>query len=580
MKRKWGLCLALVVLIILFLVCIDFVNAESGIYIHVAGQKIALWQQDDEYYAFLPSACKDAGLEAKIPRQIDKSSVTFMYSENIPAVFIDTQSGTAENINNDKNVQETGRITVLEPDGTISYIETIDYIKGRGNTSFTEFEKKPYLVKLKESVSFLGMEAGDKWIFTSNASDSTLLRNALSRNLANHLGIPQSDEGVFVDLYLNGEYVGNYYVTEKVEVAPNRLEITDLEKATKSANDGTGLSAFDTAWTEKTKAKHIPNDPEDITGGYLIERDFNSRFLDEVEINGSYFITQSEECFIVHSPAYASEKQIAYISDFVQSSENAILSPDGIDETSGKSYEELIDVNSFVRKYLLEEVTLNYDGGVASSYFYKDIDSVSDKLFAGPAWDYDVSWGNNPSYLGYVSISPDQLTKLAFHGNSTTWFSALYDKPEFQEEVIACYEKEISSYLEILSNQILPELAETTAASAAMDQVRWQQQYLRNNPDYQNREEEIAFLSDYISDRKIFLDKAWIDKIPVYEITLILNDVVYDTLYVFEGNSLPEFPEVYTDHADVSHWIRIDDNVTPDKVTAVYQDMTFEAVVE
>lgn len=580
MKKRWFLCLAIGILIALLFVCIQFMNKEAGIYVHVAGQKIALWQQDDECYVFLPSACKDAGLEPKIPRQVDKSSVTFMYSENIPAVFIETQSGTAENINNDKNVQETGRITILEPDGTISYIENIDYIKGRGNTSFTEFEKKPYLVKLNESTSFLGMEAGDKWVFTANASDSTLLRNALSRNMANHLGLAQSGEGVFVDLYLNGEYVGDYYVTEKVEIAPNRLEITDLELATKSANGGTGLSSFDTAWTEKTKAKQIPNNPEDITGGYLIERDFNARFLDEVEINNSYFITQSEECFIVRSPEYASESQIAYISNYVQSIENAILSPDGIDENSGKSYEELIDISSFVRKYLLEEVTLNYDGGVASSYFYKDIDSVSNKLFAGPAWDYDVSWGNNPAYLGYVSTSPNQLTKLSAHGSSTTWFSALYENPEFYEEITFCYKSEISSYLETLSNQVLPELADTTAASAAMDQVRWQQQYLKNNPDYHSREEEIAFLSEYILKRKAFLDKAWIDKVPVYEISLLLNDVVYDTLYVFEGNSLPEFPEVHTNHADVSHWIRIGDNITPDQVNSVYKDMTFEAVVE
>lgn len=580
MKKKWFLCMAIGILIALLLVCIQFMNKEAGVYVHVAGQKISLWQQNDEYYVFLPSACKDAGLEVKLPRKIDSSSLTLMYSENIPAVFIDTQSGTAENINNDKNVQETGRITVLESDGTISYIENIDSIKGRGNTSFTEFEKKPYLVQLKESVSFLGMEAGDKWVFTANSSDSTLLRNALSRNLANHLGLPLSDEGVFVDLYLNGEYVGNYYVTEKVEVAENRLEITDLEQATRSANGGTGLSSFDTAWTEKTKAKQIPNDPEDITGGYLIERDFNARFLDEVEINGSYFITQSEECFIVRSPEYASENQIVYISNYVQSIENAILSPDGIDENSGKSYEELIDVNSFIRKYLLEEVTSNYDGGVASSYFYKDIDSVSNKLFAGPAWDYDVSWGNNPAYLGYVSTSPNQLTKLASHGDSTTWFAALYDKPEFYEKISSCYTNEISSYLETLANQVLPELAETTAASAAMDQVRWQQQYLKNNPEYQSREEEIAFLSDYILNRKAFLDKAWIDEVPIYEITLILHEVVYDTLYIFEGNSLPEFPEVHTDHADVSHWIRVNDNITPDKVNAVYKDMTFEAVVE
>lgn len=580
MKRKWGLCLTIAFLIGVLLVCIQFMNKEAGIYIYVAGQKIALWQQNDDYYAFLPSACKDADLEPKISNRIDKSSVTFLYSENIPAVFIDTQSGTTENINHDKKVKETGRITVLEADGTISFTETIDYIKGRGNTSFLEFEKKPYVIKLKDSASFLGMKEGKKWVFTANASDSTLLRNALSRNLANHLNLPQSEEGVFADLYINGEYLGNYYITEKIEVAENKLEITDLEKATQKANRGTGLSSFDTAWTEKTKAKQIPYNPQDITGGYLIERDFHSRFITEVEENGSYFITQANECFVVRSPEYASEKQISYISDFVQSVENAIFSPDGIDMNTGKSYTELIDINSFARKYLLEEITSNYDGGVASSFFYKDIDAISEKLFAGPIWDYDVTWGNNPSFLGYLPTTSNRLTKLQYHNDSTDWFASLYSKPEFYEEITTCYESEISSYLEVLANQILPEYAEKIAASAAMDQIRWQEQYLANNPNFQSREEELDFLSNYILNRKVFLDKAWIDNIPVYEITLVLNDVVYDILYVFEGNPLPEFPEVHDEHADVSHWIRTEDKVTPDKIHAVYQNMTFEAVVE
>ena len=263
------------------------------------------------------------------------------------------------------------------------------------------------------------MDAAKKWVFISNASDASLLRNALTRNLANHLGLAQSVEGVFVDLYLNGEYMGNYYVTEKVEVRENRLPITDLEEATEIVNDNEDLDSYETAWTDTTKAKLIPNDPEDITGGYLIERDFDNRFLEEVELNNSYFITEAKESFIVRAPEYASENQIAYINDYIQSVENAILSSDGIDEGSGKSYQDLIDIDSFARKYLLEEVAANYDGGVASSYFYKDRDCVSEKLYAGPIWDYDVTWGNSPTYLGYLSQSPERLTRLSFHADSS-----------------------------------------------------------------------------------------------------------------------------------------------------------------
>lgn len=552
---------------------------QGNAYINVAKHEIALWQQDGLNYAFLPSACKGMDLESKVPEEVDPDSIVWLYSENIPAVFIDTESGTAEQIHADKNVKEAGEISVLDADGVTSFRMPLSYIKSRGNTSFTSFEKKSYQIKFMESAPFLGMNAAKKWIFISNASDATLLRNALTRNLASRLGLAQSEEGVFVDLYINGEYEGNYYVTEKVEVGASRLPITDLEKETKAANDNEDLGSYETAWTDTTKAKQIPNDPEDITGGYLIERDFDSRFLEEVEINGSYFITDAKESFIVRSPEYASEKQIAYIDDYIQSVENAILSYEGIDGSSGKSYQELIDVSSFVRKYLLEEVAANYDGGVASSYFYKDRDAVSDKLFAGPIWDYDVSWGNSPSYLGYLSRSPKRLTRLAAHDDSSVWFSALYEKPDFYQEMRACYEREISPYLPTLALQVLPQLEKTTAASAAMDRVRWAAQYAGNEA-LGSYEEEIAFLEDYILRRKEFLDQAWIEQVPVYQIELVIENAVYDTLYVFEGEPMPELPDVEISYAEFLGWTSEKDDMPPDQNSLVYEDMVFHAMLE
>ncbi len=545
----------------------------------VVGQDIALWPKNGQYYAFLPSACKDGGLKPELPEDIDPNSVTRMYSEHIPAVFIDSESGTSDYINNDKNIREPGEITVLEPDGSISLQCSLEYIKGRGNASYTEFEKKPYQIKLTESFPLLGMDPGKKWVLISNSADSTLLRNALSRNLAGHLGLAQSKEGTFIDLYLNKEYMGNYYVVEKIEIDENRLPISDLEKATEYENRNEDLGSYETAWTDTTKAKQIPIDPEDITGGYLIERDFDDRFLKEVEINGSYFITEAKECFIVRSPEYTSEAQISYINDYVQSVENAILSTDGIDGRTGKSYQDLIDVDSFVHKYLLEEITNNYDGGVTSSYFYKDSDTIDGKLYAGPIWDYDVSWGNSPGYLGAVSTSPERLSLLASHTDSSVWFQSLYNKPEFHQEIISCYRDEISPYLPLLADEILPMLDEITAASAAMDHIRWEEQYAKNGYNT-GREEQIVFLTDYITERKEFLDQAWIEQIPVHKITLLVEGNVYETLYALNNDTLPEFPQVPSEHAQVVGWVCTDNGMPPDKNTPVTRNMTFQAVLQ
>lgn len=552
---------------------------EDSLHFNVAGQEISLWPKNGQYYAFLPSACREAGLEPELSENIDPDSVVWLYSEHIPAVFIETESGTSDQINSDKNIKEAGTIKVLEPDGSFSLEHSLEYIKGRGNTSYTEFDKKPYQIKLTQDAPFLDMEPGKKWVFVSNSADSSLIRNALSRSLAGHLNLPQSEEGTFVDLYVNKEYVGNYYVVEKIEIQENRLLLSDLQKATEHENETEDLSTYETAWTDTTKAKQIPNDPEDITGGYLIERDFDNRFLKEVEINESYFITEAKECFIVRDPEYTSEAQIAYIDSYVQSVENAILSAEGIDGTTGKSYQDLIDVDSFVRKYLLEEVTANYDGGVASSYFYKDSDTIDGRLYAGPVWDYDVSWGNSPAYLGQISTSPERLSRLASHSDSSVWFQSLYHKPEVYEKIVSCYAQEISPYLTLLADEILPMLDEITAASAAMDQVRWEEQYARNGYSG-DRSEQITFIADYIKARKDFLDRAWIAQIPVHTVTLLIEGAVYDTLYVLDNDTLPEFPQVPAEHANVVAWTSAEDGSLPDHTMPVTKDMTFQAVLQ
>ncbi len=552
---------------------------EDSLHFNVAGQEISLWPKNGQYYAFLPSACREAGLEPELSENIDPDSVIWLYSEHIPAVFIETESGTSDQINSDKNIKEAGTIKVLEPDGSFSLEHSLEYIKGRGNTSYTEFDKKPYQIKLTQDAPFLDMEPGKKWVFVSNSADSSLIRNALSRSLAGHLNLPQSEEGTFVDLYVNKEYVGNYYVVEKIEIQENRLLLSDLQKATEHENETEDLSTYETAWTDTTKAKQIPNDPEDITGGYLIERDFDNRFLKEVEINESYFITEAKECFIVRDPEYTSEAQIAYIDSYVQSVENAILSAEGIDGTTGKSYQDLIDVDSFVRKYLLEEVTANYDGGVASSYFYKDSDTIDGRLYAGPVWDYDVSWGNSPAYLGQISTSPERLSRLASHSDSSVWFQSLYHKPEVYEKIVSCYAQEISPYLTLLADEILPMLDEITAASAAMDQVRWEDQYARNGYSG-DRSEQITFIADYIKARKDFLDRAWIAQIPVHTVTLLIEGAVYDTLYVLDNDTLPEFPQVPAEHANVVAWTSAEDGSLPDHTMPVTKDMTFQAVLQ
>ena len=170
--------------------------------------------------------------------------------------------------------------------------------------------------------------------------------------------------------------------------------------------------------------------------------------------NACVFTTKNEENFVVKYPQKCSETQIQYLLTLFNDIETAILSADGVNPETGLHYSEYIDIDSFVRKYLLEEVCKNYDGGVTSSFFYKDSDLLDSRLKAGPIWDYDMTWGNyRHREMKVVCEEPEGITKLSLNSNSTKWYEALYEKDEFRTLVCKLYCDEITDFLEELYDQ-------------------------------------------------------------------------------------------------------------------------------
>lgn len=175
---------------------------------------------------------------------------------------------------------------LIKDSGSLDYKGSLKHIKGRGNASW-EYDKRPYNIKLDESADLLGMGKAKGWCLLANYLDTSLMRNKIIYDLAEETGIPFTMDARSLDLYINGEYKGTYLLTEKVEVDKNRLNITDLEKATEKANNDADLEKDFTARgtneykTGTRKWQNIPNDPEDITGGYLIELELTNRYAQE-----------------------------------------------------------------------------------------------------------------------------------------------------------------------------------------------------------------------------------------------------------------------------------------------------------
>jgi hypothetical protein len=113
-----------------------------------------------------------------------------------------------------------------------------------------------------------------------------------------------------------------------------------------------------------------------------------------------------------------------------------LAGPDFTDPEAG--YQAYADLNSFVDLFLINELSRNVDGYRLSSYLYKDKDSNGGKLHAGPAWDYDIAWGNanycNGSALAgwayqFGNICPSDGNQVPF------WWSRLEEDSTFVNAV-------------------------------------------------------------------------------------------------------------------------------------------------
>lgn len=448
-----------------------------------------------------------------------KYTLSVMQSANVPAMFVTTDSGSLTYIHKKKSNEEPGSLIMRNADGSLEYDGKLTQIKGRGSASFAN-PKKSYQIKLSRSADLCGMGKAKTWILLAEYGDNSLLRDKIAFTLAQAAGMPYISQSQMVDLYVNGEYRGAYLLCEKVEIGNSRIDITDLKEATEAVNDRP-LEEYKTFGSSgvhygKGKGYQIENDPEDITGGYLLQLEKPHRYTG----NPSGFVTKKGQPVLIKEPTAASEAQVAYISSLIQSFENAIFSEDGIDSQTGKYYSDIIDMDSLVKKYILEEFSKNVDANRTSFYLYKPVDSVSTKLYAGPVWDYDLAFGNYENNRAKTLKYPEYFAANKDHGMAYYWFPQLYSHQDFYEQVIKTYYASFVPALNVLLGlaedptgtvRSLDEYAAELDACAAMNFSRWKVFNLSKRPVKTGKDyaENIEYLKNFISGRMAFLAENW-----------------------------------------------------------------------
>lgn len=427
-----------------------------------------------------------------------KRQLSFLQASYVSSMFIDTESGGMEYIHADKNNQESGTLRLYESDGILNCEVDRLKIKGRGNATWIEPEKKPYTIEFDCEENLLNMGKAKKWVLLANSADYSHLRNKIVYDFAGQMGQAYSPESRWVDLYLNGVYAGLYLLSEKNEVHSNRIDI---------ASDESFLMSLDVR--DRLKQQNLP-----------------------------YIETELLQALRIHYPENLQKEQLTRIQNQWQSVENAIVSEQGFDLVSKKYFWEMADLDSWVQSYLIDEIFGNLDGFKASRYFYFDGNSEQ-KIYAGPVWDYDKAMGNDTDvYWSITNPDVQVLHRYAYDPQSAhLWAQELYEKSWFREALKSKFENEILPAVEELIDTKSEHYVQMVRRSALMDSVRW------GYDEIESFDQAVAKLEKYLKDHIQYLKKVWINGEQYCQISLL--KIGCDQFYAVPyGGQLQELPEM------------------------------------
>lgn len=267
-------------------------------------------------------------------------------------------------------------------------------IRGRGNSTWTMSDKKPYKIKLNQKRALLGMSTDKEWALLANYADKSLMRNYIAFEIARLCNIAWVPQGRPVELYLNGSYRGLYTITEHVKVSDERVNVAIV-----GTPDISGSA---------------------VTGGYFFE-------VDERHDGDTWFDTGKGLPIVFKEPKVPEAAQLAYVKKYFSDLESALYGVNFKDPAQG--YAKYIDVPSFAANYIVHELTKNVDGNMRlSTFFTKARDG---KLMVSNVWDFDLTLGN----CNYMGASGNGPTGFYVKNVDTRYYNRLFLDTAFHAEV-------------------------------------------------------------------------------------------------------------------------------------------------
>lgn len=462
-----------------------------------------------------------------------------IYCSKLPVVYIDTDDGygiTSKEVykgavmhiqGNDK--YNAGNTTLY--DGAIS-------IRGRGNSTWnTGYSKLPYKIKLDSKTNLFGFGTSKHWALLANYMDESLLRNTTSYDLSGAMGMPYL-KSAHVDVILNGVYAGNYQLVGNVRVEESRVNIYDWEDlagdVAKAIGKKEGISGDARDALEDYLNEHmswitsdtvtyqgktykisdyftdIPKNADgriQVSGGFLFE-------LDEYYDEYSKFKTSSGQPIMFKSPEFVStcSELYGYAKEYIQAVEDSVRGSDyyvNVTKKAGSSkasnftedfegrqhYTDLVDMDSLVNYFILNEFYWNTETMKKSTYMYKDLEG---KLHIGPVWDMD--WTSNSQVSSGETNYPTRwmTTTRGANAQSEQWYRYLIGDPYFVTKAYECYQRNRQNFEDIVkTGGIIDQQQDYLAESA---KTNYEAGYLMHHSDFTTESERLrSFLKSRLS---------------------------------------------------------------------------------
>ncbi len=413
------------------------------------------------------------------------------FSGTLPVMFINTED-SVEIVSKEEYVNATAWLDNLgleQFEAVGSEEEPLELqIRGRGNYTWTHYDKKPYRLKFTSKQTFLDIPKSKHFALLAAAGDDFgFMRDPIGFYLSKVLGLPWTPEIRPVEVVLNGEYIGLYFLTETVRVDKNRVNI--VEQSDEATN------------------------PEEITGGWLVEKDNN--------INDPHIVlyehNEDHNPIIItyHTPEVLSDPQLEYLTEQMNLINDAIY----IEDVDDNTWEEYVDVEMLARYYIVQEIIDDVEAFSGSCYFYKDIGEDSKWQF-GPVWDFGNAFHSTKSM--FIFEDP------CFH---STWIGAVYRHTHFVEVVKEIW-KEIYPSLYDNLEIFINDFVKTIRPASLTNYERWPQY---GNNDMSTR----LYLATTRLNKSIeWLNEQWgdpeqpIDPNNHYEVSFD-NDQNWENVYAF-----------------------------------------------